>query len=215
VFWVDEPPAPRPRRDVKRASVLAAVHWPGFRGLLGLQLGTQFVFSASIGLLPIYLQELERPDWLSAELASGLAITLTAITAALSMPPMGRWTDRRGPRGLLIVSLIGGAVVMIVQGILPTVGLIMAMRALLGVWLAGVTATLSVLTKQLAPSGSEGAAYGAASSAQGLGWGLGPMLGAGVVAIGGIPALYVLCGFVMLGLTVLTRVRETGVPSRF
>jgi MFS transporter len=93
--------------------------------------------------------------------------------------------------------------------------LIMAMRALLGVWLAGVTATLSVLTKQLAPSGSEGAAYGAASSAQGLGWGLGPMLGAGVVAIGGIPALYVLCGFVMLGLTVLTRVRETGVPSRF
>jgi MFS family permease len=149
-------------------------------------------------LLPIYLQDLDRPAWLTAELASGLAITLTAITAALGMPFLGPWTDRRGPRGLLLVSLVGSAAVLVVQALIPTVAVVLGLRAVLGVWVAGVTATLSVLTKVAAPAGREGAAYGAASSAQGLGWGLGPILGAGVVAIGGIPALYLVCGAVML-----------------
>ena len=35
------------------------------------------------------------------------------------------------------------------------------------------------------------------SSAQGLGWGLGPILGAVLVAVSGIPALYLLCGAIM------------------
>jgi MFS family permease len=63
-----------------------------------------------------------------------------------------------------------------------------------------VTASLGVLTKLEAPPGREGAAFGAASSAQGLGWGLGPMLGSILVAIAGIPVLYLICGLLMLGL---------------
>src|SRR5207237_6961144 len=95
VFWVDEPQRPA-RAKVARTQqegfwtrTIGALSWPGFRALLSLQLGTQFVFSASVGLLPLYLKDLQRPDWLSAELASGLAITLTAVTAALSMPVLG------------------------------------------------------------------------------------------------------------------------------
>jgi MFS transporter, DHA1 family, multidrug resistance protein len=206
VFWIDEP-APRYLQPA-RASLsgeggvwsrtLRPLAWPAFRSLLLLQLGTQFVFSASVNLLPIYLQDMQRPDWLSAELASGLAITLTAITAALGMPFCGPWTDRRGPRGLLIVSLVGSAVVLAIQALVPTVGLFLALRAVLGVWLAGVTATLAVQTRLMSPVGGEGAAFGAASSAQGLGWGLGPILGSAVVAVGGIPALYLLVALMML-----------------
>jgi DHA1 family multidrug resistance protein-like MFS transporter len=205
VFWIDEPPAPS--HPVLRSNpidegiwkrTLRPLAWPGFRSLLMLQLGTQFVFSASVNLLPIYLQDMSRPDWLSAELASGLSITLTAITAALAMPFFGPWTDRRGPHGLLILSLVGSAIVLAVQALVPTVGLFLALRAVLGVWLSGVTATMSVLTRWCAPLGHEGAAYGAASSAQGLGWGLGPILGSGVVAVGGIPALYLVAAVMML-----------------
>jgi MFS family permease len=169
VVWIDEPRSarlvrPRPAGGLW-AGMLAALGWPGFRSLLLLQIGTQFVFSASVGLLPLYLQDLDRPMWLSAELASGLAITLTALLAALSMPFLGAWTDRRGPYGLLSLSLVGAALVLVVQALVPTVGLILALRALFGVWLAGVTATSSVLTKLAAPPGSEGAAYGAALQA--------------------------------------------------
>src|SRR5919201_2678544 len=180
LFWVDEPPKPT-RTTTTTPSVWARtigpLEWPGFRGLLLLQLGTSFVFSASVNLLPIYLQDMRRPDWLSAELASGLSITLTAITAAFGMPFFGPWTDRRGPRGLLMLSLVGCSIVLTIQALVPTVGLFLALRGVLGVWLAGVTATLSVMTKLAAPHGREGAAFGSASSAQGLGWGLGPILG--------------------------------------
>ncbi len=219
VFWIEEPPMPA--RSITAglsiwARTFGPLEWPGFRGLLLLQLGTSFVFSASVNLLPIYLQDMHRPDWLSAELASGLSITLTAITAALSMPFFGPWTDRRGPRGLLIVSLMGCAVVLTVQALVPTVGLFLALRGVLGIWLAGVTATLSVMTKLASPLGREGAAYGSASSAQGLGWGLGPILGAGVVALGGIPALYLVVALMMLLLVLVVRPGRvsTMIPAR-
>jgi MFS transporter, DHA1 family, multidrug resistance protein len=219
VFWIDEPANVRARsRQMSSGTsilerTLGAFLWPSFRNLLILQGGTQFAFSAAVSLLPIYLQDMQRPDWLSPELASGLAITATAVTAALSMPFLGRWTDRRGPRGLLIASLGGSALVLVVQALVPTVGLFLALRGVLGIWLAGVTATLSVLTKLQAPSGREGTAFGAASSVQGLGWGIGPILGSVLVALGGIPLLYLMCGLVMAAL-VWPAVNARSRPSR-
>jgi DHA1 family multidrug resistance protein-like MFS transporter len=216
VFWIDEPRA-RARNPVSQSPAqeggiwrrsLTPLGWPGFRMLLILQLGTQFVYSAAVNLLPIYLQDMQRPPWLSAELASGLSITLTAITAAFGMPFFGPWTDRRGPHGLLLLSLAGSGVVLAIQALVPTVGLFLALRGVLGVWLAGVTATLAVLTRRSAPVGREGAAFGAAGSAQGLGWGLGPIIGSGVVAVGGIPALYLLSAFIMLLLVLLATQRR-------
>jgi DHA1 family multidrug resistance protein-like MFS transporter len=213
VFLIDEPTGtPRhlipPQDGGIWSRTIRPLAWPGFRAVLVLQLGTQFVYSASVNLLPIYLEDMQRPAWLSAELASGLSITLTAITAALGMPFCGPWSDRRGPRGLLVVSLIGSAVVLTIQALVPTVGLFLALRAVLGVWLAGVTASLAVLTRLLAPIGREGAAYGSASSAQGLGWGLGPILGSAVVAVGGIPALYLVSACMMLLLVFVARQRS-------
>jgi DHA1 family multidrug resistance protein-like MFS transporter len=206
VFWIREPP--RSQRPISRTidapgsnwfiRTLRPFTWAGFRWLLILQLGTQFVFSASVGLLPIYLQEIARPDWLTPELASGLAITATAVTAAMAMPFLGRWTDRHGPRGLLAVALGGSAVVLVIQALVPTVFLLLAMRAVFGVWVAGVTAALSVMTKLRSPIGREGSAWGATASAQAMGWGLGPILGSGLVAIGGIPLLFVGCAIVLL-----------------
>jgi len=217
IFWVDEPPnrarqrtSPEPAESIL-ARTFGPLRWPGFRSLLLLQLGTSFVFSAAVNLLPIYLQDMQRPNWLSAELASGLSITLTAITAALGMPFFGPWTDKHGPRGLLMLSLVGSGLVLGIQALVPTVGLFLALRAVLGVWLAGVTATMAVLTKLSSPVGREGVAYGAAGSAQGLGWGLGPILGSGVVALGGIPALYLVIGALMIGLAPLASLRRATV----
>ncbi len=210
IFWVEEPPNRSLRQPAESvwARTFRPLKWPGFRGLLLLQLGTSFVFSAAVNLLPIYLQDMQRPNWLTAELASGLSITLTAITAAIGMPFFGPWVDRRGPRGLLVASLAGSGIVLAIQALVPTVGLFLALRAVLGVWLAGVTATMAVLTKLSSPPGREGSAYGAAGSAQGLGWGLGPILGSAVVALGGIPALYLVIGTMMLGLASLARLRR-------
>src|SRR5438105_4876671 len=215
IFWVDEPSNPARQRLGPAESIWARtfgpLRWPGFRGLLLLQLGTSFVFSAAVNLLPIYLPDMQRPVWLSAELASGLSITLTAITAALGMPFFGPWTDRHGPRELLMLSLVGSGIVLGVQALVPTVGLFLALRAVLGVWLAGVTATMAVLTKLSSAPGREGAAYGASGSAQGLGWGLGPIRGSGVVALGRLPALYLVIGAMMIGLAPMAGMRSATV----
>ena len=118
--------------------------------LLILSIGMQFVYSASVGLLPIYMQDIVRPDWLTPELASGLSITATAITAALAMPFLGRWTDRRGPHGLLIASLVGSGLVLIFQALIPSVGVFLALRGVLGVLTLPAVLLLTALTVTMA-----------------------------------------------------------------
>ncbi len=199
VFWIDEPPRVSRPPGARGQPVdpgnwlgrtLRPFTWPGLRGVLLLQVGTQFAFSAIYALLPIYLQDMPRPAWLSAEIAAGLAVTLTALAAAATMPFLGRWSDEHGPRGVLVVSLAGSALALVPQALVPNVALFMALRVVVGICLAGLTAALGLLTKLVAPHGREGAAYGAASAAQALGWGLGPMLGALFAAAAGIPALF-------------------------
>ena len=56
--------------------------------------------------------------------------------------------------------------------------MLLVLRLGVGVSLAGTTAALGVQVRLVVADGKEGAAYGAASTAQSLGWGLGPMLGA-------------------------------------
>src|SRR5204862_6145095 len=73
VLWIDEPAHVRARARAAGSQgnvfsrVFGAFMWPNFRTLLFLQLGTQFVFSAATSLLPIYLQDMPRPEWLTPE----------------------------------------------------------------------------------------------------------------------------------------------------
>jgi MFS family permease len=208
LFWVEEPRDARRLIATSRTRDLAGdsnwltrmlkpFMWPRLRSVLLLQVGTQFAFSASFALIPIYLQEMARPEWLSTELASGLAVTFTAVAAAMVMPFLGRWTDKHAPKSLLIISLIGVACVLVPQALVPNVALFLVLRVAMGLCSAGVTVALGVLTKLAAPTGREGAAYGAAGSAQAFGWGLGPMLGSAFAAVAGVPALFLFCALLV------------------
>lgn len=220
LVWIQEPPRRSGQQRPDSAGqdglsgnwlrrTLQPFTWPEFRFLLALQLGTQFALSATWVLLPLFLQDMERPEWLSPELASGLAVTLTAVAGAAATPFVGRWIDARDARGLLTASLLGSALVLGAQALVPHVGLVLVLRLALGVGVAGLTTTLAVLTKRAAPGDSEGAAYGAASTAQALGWGLGPMLGSVFAAFAGIPALYLVTALVLAALA-LPAVRQKG-----
>ena len=74
------------------------------------------------------------------------------------------------------------------------------MRALIGLGLAGTTSSIAVLTRSAAPAGGEGRAFGALAAAQNFGWGIGPVLGASLAAIAGIPALYLGAALIVLAL---------------
>ncbi len=212
MVWIDEPPRV-PRRAQGRtvqpldagswlARTVRPFTWPRFRTVLLIQMGTQFAFSAVYALIPLYLQDMQRPDWLSPEAAAGTAVTLTAAGAAAVMPWVGRLTDERGPHGILLMSLVGAAMFILPQALVPNVVVFMAARAGLGVALAGLTSSLAVLTKLAAPHGREGAAYGAASAAQAFGWGIGPILGAAFAALVSIPSMYLVGALAVAALVV-------------
>lgn len=202
-LWVHEPPrtGPRPPLDRSPRAVLggivrifAPLGWPELRGIMTVQLATQAAYSSTVALLPLYVQDLARPHWLSTEILVGLALAAGAVSAAIATPFLGIQADRRGPRGVLLfgVGLTALALLPHVFSIGPVVFLVL--RVLLGIALAAIGASTGVLTRTAARPGSEGRAFGAATSAQMLGWGIGPLIGSTIAATFGLPALFAIGG---------------------
>ena len=202
-LWVHEPPRVGRRGPIDRsprallggiAQIFGPLAWPELRGIMTVQLATQAAYSSTLALLPLYVQDLSRPAWLSTEILVGLALAAGAVSAAVATPFLGIQADRRGARGVLLFGVGLTAV-----GLLPhafAIGpvLFLALRVVLGVALAAVGAATGVLTRAAARPGSEGRAFGATTSAQMLGWGIGPLIGSGIVAAFGLPALFAVGG---------------------
>jgi hypothetical protein len=92
------------------------------------------------------------------------------------------------------------------QAVIGNALVLLALRAGVGVSLAGTTGALAVQARLVTAAGKEGVAFGAASTAQSFGWGLGPLLGAVFAAVFGIPALHLIAD----GLAALMAAVELG-----
>ena len=177
--------------------------WPGLRGVMVVGTVVQIVFSGTVALIAIYMQDLARPDWLSLELAIGLSLALAALSAAIAMPILGSWADRNEPRKLLAISLGLVGVTLVPQAIIPNAVVFLALRLMMGIGVAGTTSSIAVLTRTGAPVGGEGRAFGALAAAQNFGWGVGPLAGSALAAVAGIPELYMAAAVVTFGLVPL------------
>lgn len=216
--WVREPPRVGVRARIDRspraliggiARIFAPLAWPELRGIMTVQLATQAASSSTLALLPLYVQDLSRPEWLSTEILVGLALAVGAMSAAVATPFLGIQTDRRGAPAMLLFGVGLTAV-----GLLPhafAIGpvLFLVLRVVLGIALAAVGAATGVLTRSAARPGSEGRAFGASTSAQMLGWGIGPLVGSAIAAAFGLPALFAIGGAVstVLAVGIFTRPR--------
>lgn len=178
--------------------VVVPFSWPGLRGVLIAGPTFHVVLSGSAAVMAIYVQDLARPAWLSLELAVGLAFALSAVAAGAAMPILGGRADKRDPRRQLMASLALIAVFLLPQTAVPSVVVFLLCRIPVGIGVAGVTSAVSVLTRMGSRDGAEGRAFGALASAQNLGWGIGPILGAAFAAVVGIPALYMVSALVLL-----------------
>ena len=89
---------------------------------------------------------------------------------------------------------------MLLHALEPNAIVVVALRLVIGVAAAAVTAAAVVFTRRAAHEGAEGRAFGASLGAQMLGWGSGPLLGAAIVAISGVPALFVVAGVVTVAI---------------
>lgn len=159
---------------------LAGVFGGLFCGYLGL--------SAAIPVIPAHV----RDQFGASDLAVGIAVTATALTALLTRPVFGGLADRHGHRSVMRF----GALAIAVGGLLYflPIGLagLLAVRLLVGVGEAALFVAGAVWTVTLAPHNRRGQVIGLYGVAMWGGISLGTALGA-VLRHFGIDAVWAFC----------------------
>jgi DHA1 family tetracycline resistance protein-like MFS transporter len=183
------------------------------RSALGIVYLTVFVdlvgFGIILPLLPYYAESFGATGvWVGA--------LLTAYSAAqfLGAPALGRLSDRVGRRPVLLMSLAGSAVSLFLSGLAPTLVLLLAARALAGLFGGSIAAAQAVIADLTAPE--ERAKYmGLLGASIGLGFVFGPALGASVARFGFGTAAFVAAGLAAANLSfAFFRLPETRTPAR-
>ena len=144
------------------------------------------VFTVSIGygvvlpLLPYLIERLLGAGVEAAQVArhTGLLTAVYTLSLFLFAPMWGRLSDRHGPRGVLLVGLLGFGVTMLVFSFVESVAAIYAERFLSGMFAAAVTPVAAAAIGQFTTTEQGRARRLSFVSMAGIaGFLLGPMLG--------------------------------------
>jgi MFS family permease len=115
----------------------------------------------------------------------GLAFGAFSITALVLRPFAGRQADRRGRRPLLIGGAVGAAAVIVLHAVTTDLAALVVLRLALGVAEACFFVAGFAALADLAPPGRSGEALSINSLALYLGLALGPLVGEGLLELGG------------------------------
>jgi MFS family permease len=144
------------------------------------------VFTVSVGygiVLPLLPELIERLMGTAVEASqvsrhTGLLTATYALSLFLFAPFWGRLSDRRGPRAVLLVGLLGFGLTMLVFSFVESVAVLYTGRLLAGVFAAAVTPVAAAVIGNFTTTEQERARRLAfISMASIVGFMLGPMLG--------------------------------------
>jgi DHA1 family multidrug resistance protein-like MFS transporter len=161
-----------------------------FRDLLGVRsLAILVVLTVVINLtgsilspaMPIYIQQLIPLDKTPASVA-GTVFGAGAMAAAVSAVVVGKLSDRVGRRRAMLVCSAGVALLFVPQGLAPTAAFLGVFVAMQGLFRGGLGPNLSAMVVASVSKDKTGSALGLSSSAASIGFAVGPMLGAAIMA---------------------------------
>lgn len=150
------------------------------------------VFTVSIGfgvvlpLLPYLIERLIGPSVTVAQVARHTGLLTAAYTLSLFLfaPLWGRQSDRSGPRGVLLVGVLGFGVTMLIFSFVESLVAVYVERFLSGMFAAAVTPVAAAVIGSATKSERERARRLAFLSMAGVaGFLLGPMLGVAVIRL--------------------------------
>lgn len=134
-----------------------------------------FAFGFIMPVVPLFLQRLaEGRDILSL---AGLIFGLAGLVGAVSSAVMGRFSDRLGPRRVLVGGLWSAGVLYLGQGFSTTVWALGMLVILNGVATGSVRPVANAVLTRIIDEEDRGKAFGVMSSMAALGWALGPLAG--------------------------------------
>ena len=131
-------------------------------------------------------------------LALGILLAIYDGAEVVLKPVFGSLADRIGPRPVLLGGLVAFALAsaaFVLAGNPAGVGLA---RLGQGAAAAAFSPAAGALVARLSPSTNQGRRFGGYGAAKGLGYTLGPLLGGGLVFLGGYPALFATLGALAL-----------------
>jgi DHA1 family multidrug resistance protein-like MFS transporter len=187
-------------RQVIRASARTMFKSLPVLGAMVTLFGLYMANSASGPLLPLLVEMLgEGSERINT--ATGSVLGLTAVASAISAAVVGRLSDRRGYRNLLLICSVGAILGYLGQALSPSLALLFAAAALTGLFTGGLLPTANAILARSIPAGQQGAVYGISNSINAAGRAIGPLMAASLATALGLRASFALTA-VLFGLVV-------------
>jgi len=159
-----------------------------------------------IPLAPLFAARVLGAD----EVGVGIAVGALALTALFLRPFAGRSSDRRGRRPLLVGGALLYAAATAAHAAAPDLTVMIGLRLVLGVAEAFFFVAGFAALADLAPPGRSGEALSFNSLSLYLGIALGPIIGQGLLGLGGFTLAWLgAAGLALLAAILATRLPET------
>jgi len=155
---------------------------PAGRAALGVVYFTVFIDLLGFGILlpslPYYARALGATGF-----KLGVLFTAYSLAQLVGSALLGRLSDRYGRRPILLLSLFGSSLSMVLSGLSGSLMALSVARGLAGLF-GGSIATAQAYIADVTPREGRAKYMGRLGAAIGLGFVLGPALGAGILALG-------------------------------
>jgi len=187
VFY-EERGRPEAKDAVAGAGFGAVVALPGVVALLVVLFLVNFIGRSFTPILPLHLATLGVAASRLAS-ATGVLISAYSVAAAGSAWYLGRLSRTRSPRGLLLLTLVGGAATVAPMALVPSFEHILGLAVLLGLVSGGSLTLCYTIGGLMVPEAVRTTAFGFFSGAALFGGALSPAV-AGLVAHASLRGIY-------------------------
>jgi MFS family permease len=171
--------------EAPAARLLSHTHAPVVAGMLALVTLGAFENRAVVSILPSVVRHLDGWALFGASAGAPL-VTITVATAYA-----GGWTDRVGPRRVLLAGLVAFVAAQVVSGLAPNMGVFVVGRGLSGIGEALLDTSLYVLIAQALPEQLRAKVFASFAAAWVLPSLLGPSAAGALDAVAGWRAVFI------------------------
>jgi DHA1 family multidrug resistance protein-like MFS transporter len=176
------------RADDEAPGFRAIVALPGVLALLVVLFLVNFIGRSFTPILPLHLGVLGVSPARVAS-ATGVLISAYSVAAAASAWYLGQLSRTRSPRGLLLLTLAGGAAAVGPMALVPSFDLIFGLAVLLGLVSGGSLTLCYTIGGLMVPEAARTTAFGFFAGAALFGGAISPAV-AGLVAHAGLRGIY-------------------------
>lgn len=160
-------------------------------------------FGFGVPFLPFYIKTLGVTDPDMIKMYTGLLNVAPAITMAIAAPVWGRLSDKYGKKPMILRAMFSASILITLMGVVPNVHTLLALRIFQGLF-TGTVAASQTFVASYAPKKELAFSLGILSSAQFLGYSIGPAIGGFTGDLLGFRVSFFIGGALMLSGALLT-----------